>query len=297
MTKEKLKYVIVLVNYNNWSDTVECVRSLGQGGVGDDSILIIENGSTDNSFDKLSECLSSVKVLHNDHNLGFSGANNIGIRYAADRSAEYVILLNNDTLVEQNAIVTLLRQMDHHTNASIGTGLITYYPEKKKIWYAGGKLVGWRGLAVHRYRDESVDVGSAKKEPEFVTFASGCYLCLRVADLPRLGFLDERFFLYLEDIEYSARAVKNGLRLLYVPSSVIYHKCRGERLLKAQTLYYAVRNRNLLIDTSFPLIAKCYFYFVIRLKMTVWYFTDRMLYEASRKGLRDFKKNIVGQYQ
>jgi GT2 family glycosyltransferase len=187
--------------------------------------------------------------------------------------------------------------MDRHKDAAMGTGQIRYHPQINTIWYAGGALVGWRGLAVHFSKDKDVNKIMLGGEPEYVTFISGCYLCIRTSEIKRLGLLEEKFFLYLEDIEYSSRAVKNNLKLLYVPRSIIYHKCRGERQLRNQTLYYAVRNRSLLIDLSFPSIAKTYYFLVIRIKMIYWYFTNNDFFTASRKGLKDYKNNVFGKYK
>ena len=118
----------------------------------------------------------------------------------------------------------------------------------------------WRGLAVHNNKKKH---DFAKPEnPSFVSFISGCYLCIRLSSISILGLLDERFFIYLEDIEYSIRALKNNLRLLYIPESIIYHKWVGETRLSNQTLYYAIRNRHLLIDIAFGKFSKIYFFIV-----------------------------------
>ena len=291
-----MKFVTILLNYNNWQDTVECVHSLHNAGIDNNNILIVENCSTDDSFKALKENLSSgPEILKTDRNLGFSGGNNFGISHALKCNPEYIILLNNDTLVDSNSIRILTEEMDRHPEASLGTGQIRYYPEKEKIWYAGGKLNKWRGLAVHLYENEYADRLQLSNDPSFVSFISGCYLCIRTSMMEKTGLLNEKFFLYHEDIEFSARAVRNGLKLLYIPLSVIYHKCRGERRLRERTLYYAVRNRNLLIDMCFPFIAKIYFYLVIRTKMLVWFFSDKELFRAASIGLQDYKNDVFGQ--
>lgn len=291
------RYLVVLVNYNNWQDTIECIRSLQRGGVRDSSILVVENCSTNDSSKELFREFSGIEIIRNEENLGFSGGNNLGIRRGVKESVDYVILLNNDTLVESDTITTLIREMDVHKDASLGTGQIRYYPETGKIWYGGGRLVAWRGLAVHCDKDKSVDRLPKDQGPQYVSFISGCYMCIRVADFERLGLLDEKYFLYLEDIEYSARAVRNNLRLLYVPKSIVYHKWRGERQLKVQSLYYAVRNRKLLIESSFHEVARFYFSTVITVKMMLWYFMDKMLFAAARKGLDDFRARRFGKNQ
>jgi GT2 family glycosyltransferase len=288
------KFLIVLINYNNSNDTAECIFSLRNSGINDSNILIVENYSKDESYNQLKISFPGICILKQIQNQGFSGGNNIGISYAIKNNFEYVVLLNNDTLIEKDAISVLIEKMDIHKEATLGTGQIRYYPDKNKIWYAGGKLIRWRGLAIHKFENKYAEEINHYKD-EYVTFASGCYLCIRISDIDILGLLDEKFFLYLEDIEYSARAVRLKLKILYVPSSVIYHKCRGERQLKEQTLYYAVRNRNLLIEKSFPQIARIYFFIVIKLKMIFWFFKNRKLYNAAKMGILNYKEGIFGE--
>jgi GT2 family glycosyltransferase len=286
-------YLIVLINYNNWQDTLECIDSLLNAGVEYSDIFVIENGSTNDSYNKLKSQLSELNIERTDSNLGFSGGNNLGMKYGIKKGVEYIILLNNDTIVEKNSIKILINEMNKNTEVSIGTGLIRCYPEKDKIWYAGGKLIAWRGLAKHNKFLENRGTEYSQK-PSLTTFISGCYMCIRTSHLKDLGLLNEKFFLYLEDIEYSARAINKKMKLIYVPASVIYHKWRGGTKLKYQTLYYAVRNRKLLIDLVFPTIAKFYFQIVIFLKMIYWFITDRELFYAAKRGLKDYKKRYFG---
>ena len=291
---EKYKYLIILVNYYNWQDTNECIDSLIKAKVKIGDILVIDNGSQNDSVREIHQKFPDIKLMQNQTNLGFAAANNIGIKKAIADNYEYVILLNNDTTIEQDSIGILIKTMEANSDASLGTGQIRYYNDKNKIWYAGGKLINYRGLAKHLYKDKSATKINYSKEPDYVSFISGCFLCIRVSILNLLGLLDERFFIYLEDIEYSARAVKNNLKLLYVPQSLIFHKWVGETKLSEQTLYYAVRNRNLLIDIAFGKVAKAYFLIALRLKMICWFFINRILFTTAKNGLKDYYKNYFG---
>ena len=292
--KNSKKYLVILINYNNTEDTIECVNSLYHSGIQTESILIIDNGSKNDSISILKKNYSSIELITNKQNIGFSAANNIGIKKAITNDFTYVILLNNDTIVTPNAISELISVMDKFEDVPLGTGQIRMYPEENKIWYAGGKLINWRGLAVHLHLNKNAEEIKLPLAPQYVTFISGCYLCIRVSAIEKLGLLDERFFIYLEDIEYSARAVKKGFKLLYVPTSVIFHKWRGETKLKNKSLYYAVRNRNLLIENSFNKVAKVYFGFIIMIKMFFWFLTNKDYFNAARKGLQDYKKQYFG---
>lgn len=287
-------YLIVLVNYNNWLDTIECVQSLLNAEVDHSNILIIENGSKNESYNQLRNSFPDINIIPSIHNLGFSGGNNLGINYGLTKKVEYIILLNNDTMVEKNSIKLLLDGMKEYSDVSLGTGQIRCYPAKEKIWYAGGKIILWRGLALHSMFLKKVS--SIKIiQPEPTEFISGCYMCIKTSHVDRLGFFNEKFFLYLEDIEYSARAINKGLKLMYFPKSIIYHKWRGETDLKYETLYYAVRNRKLLIDLAFPIIAKFYFQIIIMIKMSFWFFINKKFFIAAKKGLFDYRKGYFGQ--
>ena len=290
-----MKFLIILLNYNNWKDTIECVESLQNSKVENSNILVVDNCSIDDSYIQLKNRIPDVTFLKTENNLGFSGGNNIGIRYGIENNAEYIILLNNDTIVNKDSIKNLINEMEKRLDITLGTGQIRYYHDKNKIWYAGGKLIPWRGLAVHLNMDKDFRKIIHPNKPIEIDFISGCFMCIRTEHIKDLGLLNDKFFIYLEDIEYSARAVNNNKKLMYVPNSIIYHKWRGETKLKYQTLYYAIRNRKLLINLVFPKYAKFYFNIVVLLKMVYWFLTDKELFKAAQKGLSDYKKKYFGQ--
>jgi GT2 family glycosyltransferase len=291
---EVKNFLIIIINYNNSNDTIDCLNSLFESGIHSNSILVIDNGSKNDSLSYLIDKCPSVNIIKNKTNIGFAAANNIGLKRAISNNFSYAILLNNDTIVTPTAISELIRVMDKSPDVSLGTGQIRMYPEKNKIWYAGGKLIHWRGLAVHLLFNKNVEKARLQKDPQYVTFISGCYLCIRLCSIAKLGVLDERFFIYLEDVEYSDRAIKKGYKMLYVPTSVIYHKWIGGTKLKNKSLYYAIRNRNLLIKISFNVIAKVYFSFILIVKILFWYLTNKEAFTMALRGIQDYKKKYFG---
>ena len=290
------KYLIILLNYNNWQDTIECVHSLNKSGVSSSNIIIIENCSTDNSKDKLNEQVPDVKVIHSNKNLGFTGGNNVGIKYAFENNFDYAIVLNNDTIVEsENAITNLIDEMDKNPGITLGTGRIYYYPEKDKIWYDGGRVIKWRAAEEHfnfRKKVSEVKLNDNLREIDFI---SGCYMCIRLKDLPRLGYMDEKFFIYLDDLEYSSRVSRNQMKMLYVPSSVIYHKARGEGKHTPKLIYYSIRNRRLVINLHFGLITKAYFEVVLIIKRIMWFTKKRKYFHILNQAIKDYNNNYLGQ--
>ena len=288
-------YLIILLNYNNWKDTIDCINSLKNCDISGSNILVIENCSIDESLEKLKTLTPDVKIILAEKNLGFTGGNNLGIKYAVANQFDYAVVLNNDTIIEsRDSLRILIDEMDKHQNVTLGTGRIFYYPEKDKIWYDGGKLKNWRGLAIHyNYRKNKNDI-TLVSNINNVNFISGCFMCIRLKDISRLGYMDENFFIYLDDVEYSARAVKKNLKLMFFPQVVIYHKARGEEKHTPKMVYYSMRNRKLLINLHFGLIAKIYFELVLIIKRILWFFANRKYYRLLLDAISDYNKKYFG---
>lgn len=289
-------YLIILVNYNNWKDTLECIDSLKKSGIEDSNILIIENCSTNNSFEELKAAELNIKIINTKKNLGFTGGNNLGIKYAIENKFKYAILLNNDTIVDsKNPINMLIDEMEKNEDVTLGTGRIFYFPEKDKIWYDGGKLLKWRGMAIHNnYRKNKNEIRLIDKK-KYVDFISGCFMGIRLNDITKLGLLNDNFFMYLDDVEYSARAVKRNLKLLFIPQVVIFHKATGEGERTPKLVYYSMRNRKILINLHFGIVAKLYFEMVLIIKRILWFFTNKKYYNLLLYAVRDYKKQYYGQ--
>lgn len=292
----KLNYLVILLNFNNWQDTLDCIDSLKKSDVEDQNILVVENCSSDESFERLSNEFPCVKILKMQKNLGFTGGNNIGIKYALENGFEYAIVLNNDTIIEsKESLKILIQEMDNNPDVTLSTGRIFYYPKKDIIWYDGGKLIKSRAMAIHiNYRKDKNQI-KLNNENREIDFISGCYMCIRLKDIPKLGYMDEKIFIYLDDVEYSARAVRNNLKLRYIPQAVIYHKARGEDKLTPRMAYYSIRNRRLIINLHFGLVSKIYFEIVIIIKRIMWFFTNKKYYSLLMRALKDYKKGYFGQ--
>lgn len=289
-------YLIILVNYNNWKDTLECIDSLKKSGIEDSNILIIENCSLNDSFEKLKAAEPNIKIIHTKKNLGFTGGNNLGINYAIENKFEFAILLNNDTIVgSSNPVKKLIEEMEKNEDVTLGTGRIFYFPEKDRIWYDGGKMIKWRGMAIHNNYRKKIDEINLINKKKYVDFISGCFLCIRLEDITKLGLLNDNFFMYLDDIEYSARAVSKNLKLLFIPEAVIYHKAIGEKERTPKLVYYSLRNRKMLINLHFGIVAKSYFEIVIIIKRILWFLTNKNNYHLLLYAISDYKKQYYGQ--
>lgn len=207
---------ILLLNWNGWQDTLECLRSLEDLDYPNYRVLVVDNGSTDDSVARIREAYPNVVLVETGGNLGFSAGNNVGIRYALERAADYVWLLNNDTKVMDRDV---LKELVTTTGVdAIGT-TVTAYCDKEGIWYSGGKVSLLLGGPVHSNRRTSLD-----KRVYETKFISGCNMFIPRKLIDKLGLLDERFFLGQEDAVYSLRALRNGYRLKVLNRISICHK-------------------------------------------------------------------------
>ncbi|PKL89914.1 MAG: hypothetical protein CVV23_02455 [Ignavibacteriae bacterium HGW-Ignavibacteriae-2] len=287
------KVVIILLNFNQQKNICECLESLSKINYKNFQTILIDNCSTDNSWSFLIENYPDLLKFKTDENSGYTGGVNFGFKKAQEFNADYVLVLNPDTLVTENFLTALVNGLENDISAAAAGGLILTEHDKEKIWYAGGKLVPWRGLAVHFQKGEILKNIKITKI-EYVNFLTGCMILFRVDLLKQIGEINEKFFLYLEDIEISARMIKKGFKLLYIPDSIIYHKVFGEEddIMK---LYYSVRNRLLLINIMnkglIRIISNLYFVIVIHGKLIYWRFMNKQFFVAASKGLDDYYTN------
>lgn len=281
------KVTIILLNYHRWWDTVECIHSLKKCSYANAEILIVENGSMNDSELQLTRAFPDIPILQSGRNLGYAGGINFGITHSRSRASEYILALNPDTVVDPSFLDHLVDAMISNPSSGAACGTILQSPETTKAWYAGGKFVWWRAsgfshLSISNPRPRNIQV---------VSFATGCALLLRRSALDRAGLFDERFFLYLEDTELCLRLQRVNYKILYVPASTIFHKVSGGRSTPLP-VYYTVRNRLLLASVILKrgerLVACAYVLVVFILKIILWSFRNTTLSRAALYGIEDF---------
>ncbi len=241
------KIFIVLVNYNRLKDTIECIESLRKISYPNYEIIVIENGSTDDSYDKLSE-IKDILLIRSDVNQGFTGGNNLGIQIALEKLADYVLLLNNDTVVEENFLSELVRVAEADDKIGLVGCKILYYYEKNKIWSAGGGVTPLL-KRTFQYGENKIDRGQFDQQRE-VDFVSGCCMLIRRQVFEKIGLLDPDYFMYYEDVDFCLRAKNNGFQVTYCPNSVIWHKV-SIATDKSFRDYYRMRNYILFLKKNF----------------------------------------------
>ncbi|KNY26572.1 glycosyltransferase family 2 protein [Pseudobacteroides cellulosolvens] len=247
MVLEKLVCAI-LVNYNGVEDTRECVESLLASNYENLHIIIVDNASQKGRVE-YDDIIRNEKcdILYMKQNIGFAGANNVGIRHALQYKPEYVLIINNDTVVEPNFLSPLINACNESSENGIATGKIYYFDERELIWFGGSyfdsKLCECKIDGIGKKEEER------HNEKKYIPFATGCLWLIPVSVIQKVGLMSEDYFLYYEDADYCERIKKNGFRICYVPESVIYHK-ESRSTGKGSDLYHYYNTRNYLIFIS-----------------------------------------------
>lgn len=216
------RVAVVILSYNNVGDTLACVQSVAASNV-DPVIYIVDNGSRPEIVQELKkevQKLRSVTLISSKENLGFAAGMNLGIKRSLAEGAEWVFVLNNDTVLDKDAITELVKGATMQPRVAIAVPKILYFHDKSLIWYAGSKEA-WpypKHLGMGQRDEGQFDT----TQP--IPFATGCAMLIKAEVLKQVGLLDERYFFGMEDREFSLRCLQAGYTIQYVPSSVIYHK-------------------------------------------------------------------------
>ncbi len=213
---------IIVLNWNGLADTRECLQSLFRLTGPAPRIYVVDNGSSDDSVTLLHrEFGERIVLMANSRNLLYAGGNNVGIVRALDDGCSHILLLNNDTIVDDLSLIELLKADKQHPNAVLCPKI--YYADRPDtIWYAGGKLNLRRARIAHRGIRE-IDQGQYDR-PEKTAWATGCALFASRQVFETVGLLDETFQLYCEDVDFCLRALAAGFETFYVPQAKLWHK-------------------------------------------------------------------------
>jgi len=200
---------------------MECVASVRKLTYPNIHIVIVDNGSTDDSVAILKQNYPEVRVIVNATNLGFAAGNNIGIRYALSRGADYVLLLNNDTIVAPDMLENMVAAGEAVPQIGILAPKIYYY-KTQKLWRAGGRrrklTLGATDTGIGREDDKKYNI------PREIDYAFGSGMLIKREVFEQVGLFDEGYFMYYEDCDLCIRAQKRGYSLFYVPTAHMWHK-------------------------------------------------------------------------
>lgn len=295
---DKKVYCIVL-NWNGKHYLKKCLDSVGRSTYKKLTTIVVDNASTDGSQEFIKKNYQKIILLENKKNLGWTGGNNKGVRYALKQKADFIFILNNDTEIDKNCVEELVKILLGKKEVGI-VGPKIYLSElngKKtaKISFAGGKFTPNRYFGVH-VGINKFDKGQYDKikETEFVT---GAAILIKSEVFKKIGLFDERFFIYYEEADFCLRAKKNGYNILFCPKAHVYHTFSGTVELNSPFQnYFTTRNHYLFVEKNAPLTVKMREF--LRTPKTVYEFyksKDKNKKKYSLLGIRDYYLRFFGK--
>lgn len=257
-----VKVGIVILNWNGYEDTVECIKSISKvilKGI-NLQVLVVDNASVDDSVRKLKKLIPKYKAINlqllvNNDNLGFAGGNNSGMEHFLKKDTEHVLILNNDTVVEEHFLVELIKFAKAKPKYGVLSPKIYFakgfefhkdrYKKSelgKVIWAAGGEM-DWNNVFGKNRGVDEVDKGQFNKVVE-IDFATGAAMLVNVKLLKKIGTFDDNYFMYFEDADFVKKATSSSFKSYYVPEAIVWHKVAQSSAIGGQLNdYFITRNR------------------------------------------------------
>ena len=273
---------IIILNWNGWSDTIECLESIYQLNYSNYRVIVVDNNSSDDSVQKINDYAmgklevksnffkynptnkpikiisdgeyselekkstinKQLMLIKNDDNYGFAKGNNIGINFALKNfNPTYILLLNNDTVVDKDFLKILVQEGENDPAIGLLGPKMYYYDNPNVIWCIGGKIDWKLARGLHVGINET-DTGQYDEKMNF-DYINGSAILIKRSVLDEIGLLDEKLFLYFEETDLALKASKKGYNIIYISNSKIWHKVSksGGGIKKEIGLYYITRNR------------------------------------------------------
>ncbi|MBI2600843.1 glycosyltransferase family 2 protein [Candidatus Daviesbacteria bacterium] len=247
---------VIILNYKVKDLTISSLESVAKSTYKDILIFVVDNASGDGLGKEL-ESRKDVNFIQNTENLGYAGGNNVGIKKAIEEGVDYVFILNPDATVDKRAIEILVNKANA-LNADLLNPKI-YFSNSNKIWFAGKKFDKANVLGLHIGMDEE-DHGQYSKDVESEDI-TGAALFVKAEVFKKIGYFDDRYFLYYEESDFGFRAKEAGFKIMYIPEAIVYHRnAQSTGLGSSLQDYYITRNRMLFaskflsLRTQFALI-------------------------------------------
>lgn len=274
-------WAIVLM-YGGEEITAACIDSLLAQDYAALTVLLVDNASPDGSGQRLRARYPRIEFLNTGANLGYTGGNNRGIEHAVARGGDYVLVLNNDTVLERDCVSRLVDTAIREDRVGVVSPKILYFDDPTRIWYAGGDYSRVKALGRHR-RELEVDTPDEGGRVERMTFASGCAFLMPAGVAREMGGFSEDFFMYCEDVELGLRLAEAGYHLYYQPAARVYHR-EPPRAPNPTAFQIRLRDRN-----RRRLVRKHYG-LAERLMFAGWFYPTRMIRLSQYALRRDWKR-------
>ena len=241
---------VVILNWNGTEDTLACLRSVDRLQYPNFSVLVVDNGSSRESLDALRAGLGTATLLENGANLGSALGRKRGIEWALGRGAEYVFLLDDDTVVDPACLTALVEIAQHDASVGIAGAVNFYISQPDVIWYSGG-IVDWRTGTLPDPTCEKTlsQLGRIPSVREVDCVASSALL-IKASVVREIGLMDPRYFMYYEETDWCIRAKRRGYRVVTSLDARIWHKVSGST--SSVVRYLMIRNRGLFMLKNCP---------------------------------------------
>lgn len=251
------KIFTIILNYNGNGHVIECLRSVIQSNYPNLEIVFVDNNSQDGSLEEAKITFPKINFIKNPKNIGFAAGVNIGIRFALEKMADYVFLLNPDAIIEKNTIRGLAGVYKKNQNIGIVAPVI-WRKGVEKIWFSGGQISWLRMKALHQR--EPIQEKTYKTK-----YVSGCATMIKKEVFKRVGLFDENYFLYYEDADFCLRARKAGFYTVVTGEARAEHAEKSELDKKSKT-YWLVLSGLIFFRKNTPFLCQPWvkFYFFLR---------------------------------
>ena len=263
------RFAVVVLNWNGRDDTLACLESLRAVEYPNWEVLVVDNGSEDESLEAIRTGYAEASVIEAGSNLGYAGGNNLGIRVALERGADYVLVLNNDTTVAPDVLRAFAQTAREHPDAAVLGAKIYLFDDPQRLWYAGTR---WNamGAEFEHIGNRVLDNGDDFVRVCDTEYACGCAMLLRASAIRAVGLLDEEFFLLFEETDWCFRAKAAGFRCLFAPAAKVWHRVSSSFGGRTSVLYeyFFLRNRLLWAKRHLG----------VRLRVAVWISTLGVLF-------------------
>jgi len=258
---------IIILTWENYEETADCLDSLRSISYDNYRVIVVDNGSEDGSIDRLQQEYDWCEFLVNDENLGFARGNNVGISYALETGTDYVLLLNDDTLVQPDFLTPLVDTMERYDSVA-AVGGVNLLPGSGTIHNAGYVFHPWLAAKGELHREPVSD------DPYPVDFVQSCLILLHPEFLGEIGLLNEEYFIGMDDVDLAWKARASGWKVLVTPESRIYHRVGETGSSSPFSIYHKTRNKlqfaqeNLSLPRRLPLYLSLLAY---RLLTSAWW--------------------------
>jgi GT2 family glycosyltransferase len=287
------KVGVVVLTYNRMVVLKSCLSSVLRSNYQNYVTIVVDNASTDGTSAMIKSYFPSARLVRSEVNLGYTGGNNLGIKYLLEREdCDYILILNDDTIIDSNLMNELVGVVEKDQKIGIANPGIFDFETRSKLHNHYGKYNFYLGIGYHSLLNKS--------EPEEIGLMRGTCFLLREEVVEKIGLMDEGYFLYFDEADLSCRVKKAGYRLMYVPSARAYHKMSHSfsGTINPVALYYSTRNellfarKNLNILLFFPLWA---FRFVFRIMQYLFKTWNPNVVSAIFRGFVDSVRGIHGK--